>query len=169
MYGSTSSTDLGILTRNGGKRIYNFVQEANQGYLPFARVTEGFEWQGLMTVPALSEENRENVEGFSGLEQLTDDISEMVDLKGVTATRDTIVGRFKQKGGDHPGYMVVNCSLPSGQKSDMVTLDFGRHENAVIYKKSTDGKAPAGELVKTIGGKLRITIEAGDGIFVVPV
>lgn len=161
-YGSIS----GIMSSISTGRIYDYVQQANLAYFPFATVTSDFSWQGAAAVQATEEANRENG-SFSNLTGAIS-VSEMGDLKGVTSSRDSLVGYFTHKESGQPGYMIANCTLPSGGQTASVTLDFGSHERVFIYTKSTDGKTLNAEEMNTIGGKLRLSVGAGEGVFVVP-
>jgi hypothetical protein len=159
--GSGSTAQVGIMSQGGGKRIYNYVKEANNAYLSFADVLTNFEWQGCMPIAAEQEENRENVDGFANmLNCLT--MKQMGDLKGVQSYLDCLVGYFKK--GKQAGYMVANCTLPSEGKRNTVILDFPGYEKVIIYHENGEY-----ETKDTVGGRIRITLEAGDGAFVVPV
>lgn len=121
----------------------------------------------MTAVAATNEADREN----SSFGDLAGSVTmqEMADLKGATSTRDALIGYFEHKQSGQPGYMVVNCSLPSAQRSSGVVLDFGKHERVLVYTKSEDGVTPAAQEMSTIGGKLRLTVGAGEGVFVIPV
>ncbi len=157
----------GIMTNANSKRIYDYVQQANKEYLPFAQITTQFNWKAMTAVAATNEADREN-SSFSDLAGSVT-MQEMADLKGATSTRDALIGYFEHKQSGQPGYMVVNCSLPSAQRSSGVVLDFGKHERVLVYTKSEDGVTPAAQEMSTIGGKLRLTVGAGEGVFVIPV
>ena len=159
--GSGASAQVGIMSQGGGKRIYNYVKEANNAYLSFADVLTNFEWQGCMPISAENETDRENVDGFANmLNCLT--MKQMGDLKGVQSYLDCLVGYYKK--GKPPGYMVANCTLPSEGKRNTVILDFPGYEKVIIYHENGEY-----ETKDTVGGRIRITLEAGDGAFVVPV
>ncbi len=152
----------GIVSGGGRKRIYDYVKEANDLYLPLSSVLTNFEWQGLAAVPAEREENRENAAGFEDLHGATP-VSEMGALKDVRSSLDTVVGYFTHETGGQPGYMVANCTLPVNGKTSVVFLDFEGHDRVFVY--SEGGKY---EVLPTVGGQLRLELEAGGGAFVIP-
>lgn len=63
--------------------------------------------------------------------------------------------------------MVVNYTLPSAGKSNVVELAFKNATHAVVYSATETGVNSS--IVALAGGKARISLEAGDGVFVIPV
>lgn len=160
---TSPSGQHGIVSGGGRKRIYDYVKEANDLYLPLSEVLTNFNWQGLAAVPAEQEENRENVAGFEDLHGATP-VSEMRDLKGARCSLDTVIGYFEHETSGQPGYMVANCTLPVEGKNSVVFLDFEGRDRVFVYSKGGQY-----EEMRTVGGQLRLELGAGDGVFVVPV
>lgn len=159
-YRSFGDTMYGILDSVGNKRIYDYVKEANEETLDFAKVLCGFDWQGLLLSPAVSESMRENEEAFEAVRDLVISSDSAGLLKSVSSRLDAIVGHFERNGQD--GYMVVNYVAPSTDRTNTVNLDFGDCTQAVVWR------AGVGERVQLVDGKLQFRLNAGEGVFVVP-
>lgn len=155
----------GIFDSNMQKRVYDYVKEANEKYLGFEKVVNAFEWQGVNTLYASDETKIENEEAFSAISGLVLGNTGKLNLGGCRSKLDTLIGAFKK--GDDYGYMVVNYSLPSAGKSNVVELAFNNATHAAVYSATENGVQSS--VVTLADGKARITLGAGDGVFVIPV
>lgn len=157
MYRSMDSQGLmGIVDGTGQKRIYDYVQEANNRAMPFQKVVLAFQWQA-MTANHGSQSGMENI--FEAAEQwLTDEVGVLTDME---SRYDAIAGYFKK--GDQDGYMVVNYSPPDLDQTNIVTLTFENCSTALVYTESGVSQQPL------VSGQLRLTIPSGSAAFVIPV
>lgn len=146
---------FGITDETGGKRIYDYVKEANDKALPFSKVICAFDWQGLA---AKKGESSGKDDAFASVSDLL--ITETGVLTDMTSRYDTICGYFTQ--GEQDGFMVVNFTAPDLNQTNVVTLDFEECSQAIVY--TSEGV----ETVNLVGGQLRLTLAAGEGAFVIP-
>lgn len=155
----------GIFDRNMQKRVYDYVKDANAKYLGFEKVVNSFTWKGLSTITASEKKRVENEEAFSSVTDLTLQETGKLDLSRSQSKLDTIVGTFEKDGEN--GYMVVNYTLPSGGKTNVVELSFNDATHAVVYTAGENGIEAT--TVKLVEGGVRLSLDAGDGAFVIPV
>lgn len=147
----------GIIDMTGEKRIYDYVLEANERAMPFERIVCAFDWQG-MTVNHGSQSGPENI-----FEVVADKLAvETGVLTKVESRYDAIVGCFTQDTQD--GYMVVNYTAPDLDMTNMVTLTFDGCSQALVY---TEAGVEQVNLVKD--GSIRVTLDAGQAAFIIPV
>ena len=160
-YNSAANFGIYGIMQNGNKRIYDYVKEANDGFLGFAEVVNAFEWQGVRTFTAAESKKSENEESFAAISDLLVKDTGVLDCEKSSSRLDTLVGCFKK--GKSDGYMVVNCSDPSKEKINNVTMSFKNCTEALVY---TEGMKV--EKVKLADGCLRLTLGAGKGAFIIP-
>lgn len=150
----------GIVDDDGAKRIYDHIKEANDRSLWMADALLGFDWQGLTISPASKEEMRQNESSFSSCENYLISPDKKGVLNNVNSRLDTIIGCFKKA--EQDGYMVVNYTHPLLEQSDIVTLDFSGCQKAIVYQGNE------AKVVDLLDGKLRLSLNQGDGAFVIP-
>lgn len=146
----------GIVDETGGPRLYDYVKEANEKALPFEKVLCSFEWKGLTSKKG----------DMSGKDDTFGDIKDMEikdtgSLTSITSRYDTIVGCFDKEGQD--GFMVVNYTDPINDYTNAVTLTFENCTQALVYTE--DGVK---QVNLTENGEIRLTLDAGQGAFVIP-
>lgn len=146
----------GIIDDAGEKRIYDFIQEANDRALPFEKVLCAFEWKGLTSCKG----------EMSGKDDTFGDIRDMQiedtgSLTSLSGRYDTIVGCFEKDGQD--GYMVVNYTAPNEKLTDVVELTFAGCSQVLVYRESGTE-----QMNLTEAGELRLSLDAGEGAFVIP-
>ena len=146
----------GIVDSAGEKRIYDYVKEASDQVLPFAKVMCGFDWQGLTTCRG---ENAGIEDAFSDVQDML--IEDTGVLTSVKSRYDSIVGCFKQ--GEQAGYMAVNYTAPNEDKTNIVDLTFEGCTQVLVY--TIDGVENRN---LTEDGQLRLVLPAGQGAFVIP-
>ena len=93
---------------------------------------------------------------------LTENATSIEGLKKVSATQDSLVGYFVDDNSTR-GYMVTNFSEPSKGLTDEVELQFADCSKVRIYQGG-DMKE-----LKPKNGKVKLTLAAGEGAFVLVV
>lgn len=135
--------------------MYDYIKAANAEAKKLDEVVLAFDWQGTRLAAGQTATTGafDDAASYSG-----DDIA-----NGFSAVYDLAVGCFTL-GSDYKGYMLVNADDPSNARSNKAELNFGsEYGHAICYINGTP-------VAKTLdGGKLTLTLGAGDGIFVVPV
>ncbi len=146
----------GIVDSAGEKRIFDYVKEANERALPFEKVLTSFDYRGT-TVSKGEMRGRDDVFGQLGSLLL----EETGSLLKVSGRYDAIVGCFQK--GEQNGYMVVNYTAPNENLTNAVMLEFQDCSHALVYTEDgvTDRKL-------TAKGELRLSLNAGEGAFVIP-
>lgn len=133
---------------------YYAVQAMNQEIKKFDHVLMNFDWQGTAAVtPAGKTESLL-------LAPIADYKAERI--QSVTATEDTIVGHLKDKDG-YDGFMIVNSTEPSDNKTDTVTIDFYKASKALCYIHGEQ------QMIDLTDGSYTFEIGAGEGVFVIPI
>lgn len=148
-------TDKGITSYTTD--IYDYAKEANEKLRAFENVYLAFDWQKTMAVSG-SESSEEN--GCYAM--LTENATSIEGLKKVSATQDSLVGYFVDDNSTR-GYMVTNFSEPSKGLTDEVELQFADCSKVRIYQGG-DMKE-----LKPKNGKVKLTLAAGEGAFVLVV
>jgi len=82
-------------------------------------------------------------------------------IKSVKSSQDVIIGTFADSF-DNQAFMFVNFSDPGLKTESKIETEFYNASKAVIYK---NGERTVTELKN---GKLELTLEAGNGAFVIP-
>lgn len=148
---------FGIVDDSGQKRIYDTVLEANKRAIHFEKVLLSFDWKGLSV--SKGESNQENEDIFANATEFL--TKETGSLKNTSSRYDAIIGSFKKD--NQNGYMVVNYVAPDSAKTNIVNLNFENCTQALVYTES------GVEKVNLVGsGELRLTLQAGEGVFVIP-
>lgn len=138
---------------------YGLVQKINQEIAVFENVYTSYSYTG--TFPVLSGTNDDvNLQLLANEPQYED----MLYLRSVTADKGILVGTFAREGGE--AYMFVNIGeTEEGQKAQ-VTMTLENSNFAALYGKN--GAGVNEDVVKGKNGKFSFTLEAGEGLFVVP-
>lgn len=146
----------GMVDETGEKRVYDYVKEANERALPFEKVVLSFDWKGLTAKKG----------DMSGKDDTFGDVKDLLiqdtgSLSSISSRYDTIVGCFEKDGQD--GFMVVNYTEPILDMTNAVTLTFKNCSQVLVYtEEGTEVKNLTEE------GQLRLTLDAGQGAFVIP-
>lgn len=146
----------GIVDETGGKRIYDYVKEANDQALSFEKVVLAFDWQGL-TVKKGKQSGKDDV--FGEVDGMT--LEDTGVLTSIESRYDTIVGCFDKDGQD--GYMAVNFTDPAKKQTNVVTLNFKDCSDVLVYTE--EGTK---QMNLTEDGDLRLVLDAGQAAFVIP-
>ena len=138
--------------------LYGWAQKLNTEIKKFDNVYLSFDWQGVYPVVG-----SENESGFvPAYDLLKSPLTSLSCASAVKATQDTLVGQFQDKDGND-GLIVTNYSDPAAGLIDEVSLTFRDANRALVYRN--------GERTVYVlqDGVLDLTLEAGEGIFVIPV
>ena len=135
--------------------MYDYIKAANAEAKKLDEVALAFDWQGTRLIAGQTATTGAfgDAASYSG-----DGVA-----NGVTSVYDLAIGCFTL-GSDYKGYMLVNADDPSNTRNNIAELNFGgEYGHAICYINGTP-------VMKTLdGGKLSLTLGAGDGTFVVPV
>ena len=112
-----------------------------------APVFKSFTWKGTL-----------DIEAGSSASTL---LSKRLTSASATGAR-TFIGCMKDADG-FDGYMIANASGPRANKTATVTLTFANATHALVY----GGGEP--QTVALTDGVCKVTVDAGDGIFVIPI
>ena len=82
-------------------------------------------------------------------------------ISELSCTQNTLIGAFKN-GEGRDGFLISNFSDPSLLKKDVVSLRFNGADSALVYHGQTK------EVVELSSSNFEITLDEGDGIFVIP-
>lgn len=139
---------------------YYYCQTVNREVQKFAHVFMDFEWQGIM--PVIGSKNQLGYnDGFDLIREPVE-LGDNDRLRSVAASRDTIVGCFKDSKG-YDGYMLVNYNDPYYRKSDDVSIRFNNATKAVVWNRGES------KVVNLTNGTLNYKLLSGDWAFVIPV
>lgn len=153
--------DVGLYDRKGRKTdIYYWIKAVQEEVHAFEDVYFNFDWKNVMTV--LGEENEDGYcEGFTYLdEDFAIDTHERI--AEYSCQQDTLIGCFEDENG-YDGFMVTNYANPADNKTDRVSLTFNDAEAVAVYRL-----AEKRVLLLDENGTLNITLQPGEGIFVIP-
>ena len=139
--------------------LYYFVQETNAEIDKFDHVIVAFdEWVGVKSFLGSSSQSNEAFDKIADVE-----LSSLTGVKNVTTSRDLIIGEMIDGSGNH-GYMIVGYDDPYNKNTTEVSLTFEGAEGLIIYRNGER------ELSDTLtNGNFNITLNAGEGVFVIPV
>ncbi|MBQ9710232.1 MAG: hypothetical protein IJV67_06405 [Clostridia bacterium] len=150
----------GCIARDGSTTpAYDYVKTANLEIRGLEDIYFNFDWQGVM--PIIGVENDEGGENsnFSYLEYKV--LRSHERIKSIRTQQDTLTGVFKDAQG-RDGFMIVNFTEPSAKLDNKVEIEFNNATRAIVVKKGVQ------EVVDTVDGKLTFTMDEGEGYFVIP-
>ncbi len=146
-----------------GKKINDELHAFDHVYLNFANDHRGtMTILGSENIAEVKAEDPEDDYVNSAFEKLTDDIDSTERIKKITATRDAIVGTYKDKDG-RDGFTIVNYTVPAYRIKNTIDIEF-READALIYYRHGEYN-----LAELTNGKFSIELDAGEGIFAIPV
>lgn len=141
---------------NGQKTgIYTAVKSVNTEIKKIDHMMLNFNWQGTI---GFSGDNSDKV-----MNHVTDYTSPRIDMDTAKtyASNDAIIGCLKDLNG-YDGFMLVNATDPSDNKSATVNVTFKDADHAKVY---IDGEE---SIVTLTDGVYNVTLAPGQGIFVIP-
>ena len=145
-YGSNMDLD-GIIGKDGEKRIYHLVKEANERVLPFAQYVCEYTWRGAYAVAGKAV--CDNARAFILAKNLF--ITPSAEICG---EYDLLVGEFER--GKEKAYMLVNFTDPMKQRTGIVKASF---KKPILYFHE-------GKLHKNQEGVLELSLAYGSAVFV---
>jgi len=144
--------------KSGGPGIktecYYAVQAMNNELEKFDHVMLNYNWQGTMAV-APDGKTKSSV-----LSKVADYKNERI--KDVTVSEETIIGCLKD-GNGYDGYMLVNATEPSENKTDEITISFYKATKAIAYINGEE------QTITLKDGSYTFKLGAGEGVFVIPI
>ena len=141
--------------------LYEFVRTVNDEISSFSDVILSYDWQFAAGVPA------EGTRGGTALRMLENsgDFSACNYLDSIVTSGDLVVGCFKDEENSE-GYMIVNYCDPAVGQSAEITVNLMNSDYAAVYGRLGSTENPL--IVETEEGCFQTNLDAGDGIFVVP-
>lgn len=139
--------------------LYYLVQETNAELDKFDHVIAAFKnWVGVKTFLGTNSTQNTAFDKIANVE-----LSSLTGISNVSTSRDLIVGEMIDGSGNH-GYMMVGYDDPFNENKTEVNLTFDGAEGLIIYRNGI--RSLSEDLV---GGNYNITLNAGEGVFVIPV
>ena len=133
---------------------YTAMKNANAEVLALSAKMSGYKWLGT----AYSAGTTATGSVFGGTTSYASEV-----LSAVSSDYDAIVGCLKNGDGKN-GFVVVNADDPRLNRATSVTLTFGSGYSSVSYYENGVKKT-----VRLTDGKVTLSVEAGKGLFVIPV
>ena len=154
-FGEASSPSM--ITKDGKRTdLYNHVKNVNKDLMSMDEAYLDFSWVG--TMPVVGNE----VSGTPRQIEMCQQSLEKIDaISNINCSQNTLIGSFKNKEG-RDGFIISNFSDPSELKKDVISLDFNGATHALVYHGENK------EVVELNSNKFEITLDEGDGIFVIP-
>lgn len=115
-------------------------------------------WKGVL--PVIGQENEKGSNAGFGL--MLWPLEEYERIRSVKSSQDSLIGCYKDKDG-RDGFTIVNYTVPAHGLKNKIEIQF-YDTDAVIYYRHGQYN-----LAETEGGKFEIELEAGEGIFAIPV
>ena len=95
------------------------------------------------------------------------DIEDLSIIKDIASTEDILIGEFLD-GKNNYGYMITSAISPFYERETVVNLKFdNKYKGVIIFDKDITGGEP--HLVDLVEDSLEITLEPGEGRFLIPV
>lgn len=145
-------SSTGLIDKDGNPTVtYTAAQKVNGELSKLDGIYLGFDWKAVIASGSCANfTNCQNMKTSYGA------------LKSVQSTQNAIVGCF-ENGKGVEGYMVVNFTDPQSALENTVTLTFdGTVKKALVYIDGVETE------VAVENGTLTLKLDAGEGVFVVP-
>ena len=136
-----------------GQKINAEIHNFDHVYLNYAN-----NYVGAMTFIGTNNTKGKN----KAFEMLQETIPSHERIKMFTSTEDVLMGAYKD-GDGRDGFMICNYTVPAYRTKNTISVEF-KDADAVIYYR--EGKY---NLVDVKKGKFEIELDAGEGIFAIPV
>ena len=145
-----------MVTNDVPTDVYYFVKEVIAELKLFERDYLAFSWNGATTYKG---KNSQSIpEAFEKIESKT--LQKLADISSVESAEDLIIGQFENDKKQN-GYIVVSYYDPSVSKSNDVRLTFAAQDEITVYKAGKKSR------IKLNKNTLKITLDAGEGLFIV--
>lgn len=142
--------------------IYWWAQEINAEISKFDHVYLSFDWDGVMGVNGTNNTKDDPEYDNESFNILVSPLEALECANKVTATEDTLIGQFEDKDGN-AGLIVTNFTEPASDLCDTVSFEFKDANRALVYRNGER------KVYEVKDGKLNIKLDAGEGVFVIPV
>ncbi len=152
--------DMCIVDADGTPtKLYEAVKNVNEEISSFSDAILSFSWQEAIGIAA------EGTRGGTAVRMLGSigDFSGFRFLNSVTCGQDCVVGRYAREA-EEEGYLILPWKDPAAGESVEMTLQFGNCEAVAVY----GGGSTKAEIVRLQNGAMTKVLNAGEGIFVVP-
>jgi len=138
--------------------VYDWVKDANAWVHKLGKYVLSYEWNATATSLGTEVSDEHNVRAFSTVGAFQPKDFKLV--KSFNSTADALVSEFTCESGF--AYMVVNYTEPTAKVKNTVELEFDGVDKVLIVKDSGE------EIVSLNCGKVSISLESGEGAFVIP-
>lgn len=145
-------------TKNQG---YYDLKEVNESIRKFDAIYSQFTWKSVMLNSVEQTAAMRSITNDRELAKLVSEASDTKTMKSISGNSDYIIGVMEDKDGNE-GFMISNYSSLADANDLTLSLDFGKHNHAIVY---VDGTLSEVELTS---GKLNLELKYGEGAFVVP-
>lgn len=155
--GATNFGNNALINRDLEKTdTYTYVKNANDYINALMPYYENFDWQGVILSSVYDDGGN-----FDYLANSENVMTSTKALKKFESTEDAFAGVFEDKDGNQ-GFMVVNFTDPALKRKNEVTLTFNSAKNAVVVINGVK------KVMSVKNNKLKLTLNEGDGAFVLP-
>lgn len=137
--------------------IYYWVQQANEYVKKYEHVLLSFNWEHMYTNVGTGSRSASN-EAF---DLVRDKVKPITDVKTVTSKYDITMNEFSDKDGTK-AFMLFNYDDPVYERNNKVKLSFENADGILYYRNGE----PTTQVLEN--GKFEIELEAGEGIFAIP-
>lgn len=137
--------------------IYYWVQQANEYVKKYEHVLLSFNWEHTYTNVGTGSRSASN-EAF---DLIRDKVKPITDVKTVTSKYDITMSEFSDKD-DTKAFMLFNYDDPCYLRKNKVKLSFENADGIMYYRNGE----PTTQVLEN--GSFEIELEAGEGIFAIP-
>ena len=135
---------------------YDAVKNINEQIKKIDYLFDAFAWQGAKTITGVTADENSGFEYVGKYE-----LASLEGIKSVSASYDALIGQFKDDN-NYQGYMLVNYTEPSKELKNTIELEFNDAKGVLMYRAGVE------MLLKVENNKLSVPLEAGEGVFIIP-
>ena len=139
--------------------VYGWAKTVNNEVHAFESALTGFKWKGVMTHDYKKYFWESSNKQFKQIE--SSKLSSYKGIAGIGGNVDCLTGVFEDASGND-AYVIMNYGDPKTAGSGKVEVTLNDATHALVY---VNGERT---LEKLTGGKLNLTLGAGEGVFVIP-
>ena len=137
---------------------YDWVKEANRRVHALGEYVLKYDWVSTKTSLGTKIVDEHNKRAFLTVESFQP--KAFSELKGFTSSADAIVSEFVDGDGDF-AYMAINYTEPTSGTENVVEFTFEGKKKAIVVKEGVRTDTVLSD------GKLKISLGAGEGVFVI--
>ena len=146
-----------LVDRDGTRtERWEYARQINREIAAFDHVYLSFAWNGVM--PVRGEEQNDAGDDFAMLKGA---LKEHSRIQSAVCGQDTLIGTFTDENG-YDGFMVTPYRETTDNVTTQVELQFNQADSAIVWQKGER------KIESLQNGKLKLSIQAGDGAFVIP-